>query len=238
MALLELEHVAKRYGQGSRTVVVLRDVCLQLEASEIVAVWGPRRSGRSTLLRVATGIEEPDSGVVHFAGRELAGGGGELLGNGVGYCRKTLRRDVDSVLDGVKAGLLGCEVRPSAARERARGALERAGATHCAALRPHELDGADAVRVGVARALALQPKLLVIDEPTLGMNAAAGDGVLLLLRSLADEGIAILMSTGETPALSGADRALTLEDGKLHGGSDPEPASIHYIARHRRPASA
>ena len=73
------------------------------------------------------------------------------------------------------------------------------------------------MRVALARALALEPSLLVIDEPTRGVDLLERDAILALLRSLADEGIAVLISTGEATALAGADRALSLADGELRG---------------------
>ena len=72
MSLLELERVAKRYRDGQLERVVLREVSLDLDGGELAVVWGLRRSGRSTLLRVAAGIEAPDEGVVRFDGRDLA----------------------------------------------------------------------------------------------------------------------------------------------------------------------
>ena len=84
--LLELEEVSKRYGRGLGAIV-LRDVSLALEPGELVAIWGRRRSGRSTLLRIAAGIERPDAGVVRFQGSDLAGPRGDVLGGGIGYCQ-------------------------------------------------------------------------------------------------------------------------------------------------------
>ena len=78
MTLLELEHVSKRYRRGEH--VALDDVSLVIDAGEMVMVWGERRSGRSTLLRIAAGIETPDAGVVRFAGGDLAERRGEVLG--------------------------------------------------------------------------------------------------------------------------------------------------------------
>jgi len=231
MSLLSLERVTRRYGRSSHERVVLRDVSFELDSGELVAVWGLRRSGRSTLLRVAAGIEAPDTGVVYFAGRKLDGGG--ELGSGIGYCRRAFRgAEGGIVLDELMVAPLAHGVRPSAARSRARTALERSGAERCATRRLNELDGAEAMRVTIARALALQPSLLVIDEPTNGVDLIERDPILSLLRSLADEGIAVLISAGEATGLSGADRALSLADGELRGSRLPELAPV--VSLHRQ----
>jgi ABC-type multidrug transport system ATPase subunit len=230
MSLLSLERVSRRYGRSSHERVVLRDVSFELDSGELVAVWGLRRSGRSTLLRVAAGVEAPDTGAVYFAGRKLDGGG--ELGSGIGYCRRAFRgAEGGIVLDELVVAPLAHGVRPSAARSRARAALERSGAEHCATRGLNELDGAEAMRVTIARALALQPSLLVIDEPTNGVDLIERDGILSLLRSLADEGIAVLISAGEATGLSGADRALSLADGELRGSRLPELAPVVNLHR-------
>jgi ABC-type multidrug transport system ATPase subunit len=233
MSLLELRSVSKRYGRGTRQRIALTDVSLDVEPGEIVSVWGRRRSGRSTLLRVAAGIETPDSGTVCFEGRDLRGRCGEMLGRGIGYCRTTFHAsEGDAVLDHLTVGQCARGVTPQAAAERAREALQRAGALACTSLRPGELDCDELVRVAIARALVLEPRLLLIDEPTIGVDPLARDAILLLLQSLARQGIAVLASTGESTGLSGA-RALALSDGELHGRSAPELAPVVHL---RRPA--
>jgi ABC-type multidrug transport system ATPase subunit len=230
MSLLSLEHVSRRYGHSSHVRVVLRDVSLELDSGELVAVWGLRRSGRSTLLRVAAGIEAPDTGVVRFAGRKLDGGG--ELGSGIGYCQRTVRgSEGRTVLDELLMAQLAHGVRPAAARLQARTALEHCGVGDRATRGLHELDGSEATRVTIARALALQPSLLVIDEPTNGVDLIERDGILSLLRSLSREGIAVLMSAGEATGLSGADRALSLADGELRGSRHPELAPVVTLHR-------
>lgn len=232
LSLLSLEHVGKLHREGTRERMLLRDVSLELRAGELGVVWGLRRSGRSTLLRVAAGVERPDSGVVRFEGRDLAAHGEELVGGGIGYCQKTFRTSGGrTVSEQVLGRLLGRGVAPAAARSRARIALERAGVEHCASLRPRELDGAEAVRVALARTLALGPRLLVIDEPVKGVELTERDGILTLLRSLADEGIAVLASTGESPGLTGADRGFTLGGGELHGSPVAELAPVVPLRR-------
>ncbi|MGC2373977.1 MAG: ATP-binding cassette domain-containing protein [Solirubrobacteraceae bacterium] len=234
MTLLEVEHVGQRHRRGTHERVVLRDVSLELDSGELVAIWGLRRSGRSTLLRIAAGIEPPDAGAVRFAGRDLARDG--VLGSGIGYCWRRLGDpEAGGVLDELVVAQLAWGVPLSTARSQALAALERVGAEQCDARVLRELDTAETMRVMVARALVLQPSLLVIDEPTAGVDLLARDGILSLLRSLADEGIAVLTSTGEATALSGADRALSLTEGDLRGSFAPELAPVVPL---RRRASA
>jgi len=233
MSLLELEHVSKFYGRNLRERVGLRDVSLEIDPGEFVAIWGKRRSGRSTLLRIAAGVETPDEGAVRFEGRDLSARGGEMLGGGIGYCRRAFGASEGRVvLDHLIVGQIARGVSPPLAGRRARAALERAGVERCASRRPGELGSGEAVRVAIARALAFQPCLLLLDEPTLGVDLLERDGILLLLHSLAKEGIAVLTSTGEATGLSEA-RALHLSDGELHGTSTRELAAVVPL---RRPA--
>jgi ABC-type sugar transport system ATPase subunit len=232
MSLLALEGVGKAYRDGARERVVLREVSFELEAGELAVVWGLRRSGRSTLLRVAAGVERPDSGAVRFDGRDLAEHGEELIGGGIGYCQRIFRRaGGETALEQTIGAALASGLGPAAARTRACAALERTGAIECATLGVHELDTAEALRVALARTLVLGPRLLVIDEPVRGVEIAERDGILALLRSLADEGIAVLASAGESVGLSGADRALSLGGGTLRASPLPEPATVLPLRR-------
>jgi len=235
MTLLALERVGKRYTAGRLERVVLDEVSLSLDAGELVAVWGMPRSGRSTLLRIAAGIEVPDTGVVRFAGHDLRTPGNRALGHGIGYCRSAPRdREGGAVLDEVVLGPRARGAGHSAAATRARAALARVGAGGCAHHALNELDGAEAVRVSLARALVLDPSLLVIDEPVTGVDLLHRDEVLALLRSLADDGIAVLMTVSESTALAGADRALRIGGGGLGGSIDPELAPVSDLALRRQ----
>jgi putative ABC transport system ATP-binding protein len=238
MSLLELRHVAKRYRDGELERAVLRDVSLQIGSGELTVVWGLRGCGRSTLLRAAAGVETPDSGVVLFEGRDLAKHGEEILGAGVGYCQKTLQGGAQRVEEVVIVPLLASGVSRPLARSRAGAALERAGVASCATLRVSALETAEIVRVALARVLAHDPRVLVIDDPIQGVDLLARDGILGLLRSLADEGMAVLASTTDSTALSGADRTLVLSEGKLRGPPPAELAPVLELRPAARPASA
>lgn len=227
MSLLQLEHVSKRFRHGARYVEVLRDVSLELHQCELVSVWGLRHAGRSTLLRIAAGLEAPDSGVVRLRGRALSIGRGPLAG-AIAYCQPALHTTTESrlVLDELIAAQLALGIRPSGARARALLALERAHARHCDVRRPCELDRAEAARVGIARALLQGPSVLVIDEPTTGVDPFERDRILELLRSLSRDGTAVLMSVDKGTSLFASDRALSLSYGELRGHVAPELAPV------------
>jgi ABC-type sugar transport system ATPase subunit len=230
--VLELENISKRYREAQRERVVLRDVTLEVREAELVAVWGTRRSGRTTLLRIAAGIETPDAGEVRFRGRRVAGHNGVALGQGIGYVQKSLRgNEEQAVLEQVAAVALARGARVAQAREQARTALRRVEAEHSAAMRINELTGGEALRVALARALCPSPSLLVIDEPTATARFGERDEILTLLGRLAADGLAILASVSEPDELAAAHRALTLSDGELRGRSSPSLAPVVALRR-------
>ena len=224
MALLSFEGVGKRYRYGRREVVVLDDVWLEVDAGDHLAVWAGRRAGKSTLLRVAAGIELADTGVVRFDGRILA----ELPR----IARERLLRDeigvVATSLDGWDGGRLtrvveylavslladGWTSRHAAARARA--VLERVGAAQCADLRPGELSLGERTRVAIARGLIQEPRLLLVDEPAATPSPGEQGEIRDLLRSLGRSGELTLIVASEEPAiLRGARRVVSLSDGRV-----------------------
>jgi len=233
MPLLELEHVSKHRGQR----VALDDVSLVIETREMVTIYGERRSGRSTLLRVASGIEtldKGDKGVVRFDGADLAPYRGQVRA-GISYCRTTFRRDRGpTVLDQLIAGQLSRRVARPVALPCALQALERVAAERCGVFRITELRAEETIRVAIARSLTADPSLLIVDEPTLGLDPAERDGILELLRSIADEGVSILTSTGTGTDFLGSDRVLSLGKGRLRGELVPELAQVTDLSHHRR----
>lgn len=233
MSLLALAHVGALH-RTEQERPLLSDICLQLDAGEMVGIWGRRGSGRSTLLRIAAGLQSAHSGQVLFAGRRLRGPA--CFTGGIAFCGPHFRAgDAWSVQREIVEVQLARGVTRVRARARARWALERAGAAHCAERRLRSLPAGDATRARLALALTSDPRLLLIDDVIAGVDLADRDPILCLLRCLADEGMAILTSTDEPPALAGCDRALTLSDGRLEGRLTPDLAEVLPL-RHAAPA--
>lgn len=225
MTLLRIDNVTKRYSTGRREYVALRGVSLELDAGELVSVWGLRRSGRTTLLRTAAGIELPDSGSVHFRGRQLSAGGDGILGVEIGYANaQFMPTQGRTVVDHVAVGLLAHGVPVERARSRAYEALSRVDAASCADVEPRLLDSAEMMRASIARVMTLEPELLLLDEPINGVDLLQRDQILGLIRSLADDGTAVLMTTGDVVTI--ADRMLAIDGGELRGDVTPEVADV------------
>jgi ABC-type multidrug transport system ATPase subunit len=238
MSLLAIERVSKRVGSGARARIVLRDISLELDPAEYAVVWGLRGSGRSTLLRLAAGVQAPDSGSVRFEGRVLKGSGDEL-GQGIGYCHNHFGAgEGRNPLDVVMMGLLARGIGAADARVAATAALERCELSERARVPLGDLDAEERIRLSLARSLALSPRLLIVDEPTSGVELLQRDGILALLRTLSDSGIAVLASTGEPAGLSGADRTLALGDGGLRGQLEPQLAEVVPLRDSARRAAA
>lgn len=227
MSLLSVERVSKRYRRGMREFVALREVSVEVDRGELVAVLGTRRSGRSTLLRLAAGLERPDEGVVRFDGFDLSSARG-ALGRRLCFCHPAFSAmEGRRAIDHVASPLLAQGASLGEARHTAELTLSRVSAERCATMRPDELDGAERMRVAIARALVSRPDLIVVDDPTAPAGVMQGDALLRLLRSLtADGGPGVLMSTDDAMCVAGATRVLLLDEGRLRPEADTPPAEV------------
>jgi putative ABC transport system ATP-binding protein len=220
-AVLSARSLCKAFGAGPARVEALRGIDLDVAAGEFVAVTGSSGSGKSTLLHLFAGLELPTRGTVRVDGVDLG----------------VLSDDQRAVLRITKVGLifqsfhlletlsaeenvalpLAIARRPAAeARRRAESLLALVGLAGRARHRPGELSGGEQQRVAIARALALKPRVLLADEPTGNLDSRCGDGILALLRGLADECRQTLLLVTHNPEHARrADRIIALRDGRV-----------------------
>ncbi len=192
--IVELDRVTVAY----RTVTVLEEVSLKVFRGSFLAVIGPNGAGKTTLLKVILGLVRPVEGTVRVFGRDPRHLGAER--RAIGYVPQTAAVDrhfplrvADVVMMG-RYGRIGLVRRPSAAdREAARRAMERTGVTHLANSPLGRLSGGQRQRVLLARALACEPELLILDEPAAGVDVPATESLYELLRDLHKDGLTTLL---------------------------------------------
>ncbi|HEY2536406.1 MAG TPA: ATP-binding cassette domain-containing protein [Solirubrobacteraceae bacterium] len=221
--LLSFANVGKRFPDGGREITVLEGVSFEVDAGVFVGLYGARRSGKSTLLRIAAGIEQPDAGTVRFDGRSLEGMNGSQRG-------RLLRRELafmasgawrphpgESVVDHVAMSLGSDGLTIREARRRALRALERVGVTASCADEPAgSLSLADRTLVMLARAIVHEPRLLLVDEPAVMPSLSDRGRFYVLLREIArEQDMALLVVSEEMGALQGAGLMMSISGGEV-----------------------
>jgi ABC-type multidrug transport system ATPase subunit len=239
VSVLELERVSKRFRKGRRELVALNDVSLEVETGEVVCITGARGSGRTTLLRIAAGVEQADEGRVRIAGVDLRTAGPEACRQVVVCNTRFLPAHGRDVTEHVMMPLLAVGVSRDEAGLRAHRALKRIGAEELAFEAPDALIPAELVRVALARAVVRDPRVLVIDEPANGVDPLERDPLLSSIQAIArSSGIAVLLTAGETTSVTGADRVLRLSEGELLGRTAPASAEVVQLRRPSRESSS
>ncbi len=222
MMVLEAIDLAKTYtGGDGGLLTVLDGVRLEVARGEMVAIVGASGAGKSTLLHLLGALDTPTRGAVRIDGRSLAGLDDDALSTlrnrSIGFVFQFhhLLREFSAV-ENVMMPLRLSGASPAKARGRAEDLLGRVGLEGRMQHRPSELSGGEQQRTAVARALAMEPALLLADEPSGNLDHANSERLHDLLSSLArDLSIAMVVVTHNRSLASRADRVLLLEDGTL-----------------------
>ena len=217
-AVLTFNDVTLLHGDGDETVRALDDVTLEVAAGEFVAIVGPSGAGKSSLLAVAGALTTPTSGTVRLEDIELHTLPQSRLTRirreriGFVFQSGNLIPSLTSI-DQVRLPLTFGPVRnPRDPLE----LLAEVGMEHKARRRPHELSGGERQRIGIARALATRPDLLLVDEPTAALDLQrAQDVVGLLARETREQDVATVMVTHDYDVLHHCDRVLEMIDGSI-----------------------
>lgn len=217
---VQLEKVCKNYGD-SQVVHALRDIDLSVAQGERVAVMGPSGSGKSSLLNLICGLDDPTSGTVSVAGIALSDLNDDqrtrMRREKIGMIFQTF--NLLPTLSAVENAALPLRLqgmRRKEAEHRATAMLERVGLKTRIKHRPDEMSGGERQRVAIARALIFSPPLLLGDEPTGNLDSATGEEILSLLDDLHKEfNSTLFLVTHNDLAASFCDRVITLRDGRI-----------------------
>ena len=219
MPALRFVNVSKHYAVADRLVPALRDISLEIEYGEFVALVGRSGCGKSTLLNLAGAMDLPSSGQVHIGDMPTSGMGDRELTavrrNQVGFVFQFFQLlPTLSAVENVELPLLLAA--RSDARQRALAALDLVDLAGLADRLPHQLSGGQMQRVAIARALVHAPKLLLADEPLGNLDSETAEGILELMQKLnRDLGTSIVMATHSMTSTARAERVLRLSDGRM-----------------------
>lgn len=223
--LIELRKVSKAYDVAAGKFLALKEVDMQAEAGEFVAVVGKSGSGKSTLVNMITGIDTPTSGEVFVATTAVHALDQEQLavwrGRNVGVVFQFFQLlPTLTIAENIILPMDFCHTFPvNERRARAISLLEKVGIAEQADKLPADLSGGQQQRAAIARALANDPPLIVADEPTGNLDSATADAVMGLFANLAAEGKTVLMVTHERDLSRFFTRSIALADGMIVNGA-------------------
>ncbi len=241
MKLLEINHLRKNFGE----LQVLKDISLSVEEGEVVSIIGPSGSGKSTLLRCATMLETMDGGELVYMG-ETAAAGDPCI-----YAPKRQLKQIKkcfglvfqsfhlfphyTVMKNIIDAPVSVEkISKKEAEERAWKLLKQLGLEDKAESYPYQLSGGQQQRVSIARALALQPRILFFDEPTSALDPELTIEVLKVIKELAKEHMTMIIVTHEMQfAKEVSDRIIFMEQGVIQEQGTPEEIFASENARVR-----
>ncbi|MGN8048104.1 ABC transporter ATP-binding protein [Curtobacterium sp. 22159] len=215
---IEFVDVHQGYGSGENRVHALRGVDLRIERGEYVAIMGPSGSGKSTLMNILGCLDVPERGVYRLAGQDVGARTEDELarirGRALGFVFQSFNLIPRmTALANVALPMAYAGVGRPEQRERATAALRRVGLEARADHLPAELSGGQQQRVAVARALVMEPTLVLADEPTGNLDSASTEDVLSVFDSLAAEHRTIVVITHEQDVAERAGRVLVVADG-------------------------
>jgi putative ABC transport system ATP-binding protein len=218
--LIRLENISRRYEMGSETVHALRDVSLNIQRGEYVAIMGPSGSGKSTLMNLLGCLDTPTSGRYDLNGTDVSemddNDLADVRNREIGFVFQTFNLlPRSNALHNVELPLIYSGMDSDTRRERALQALSNVGLSDRVHHKPNELSGGQRQRVAIARALVNSPSILLADEPTGNLDSKTGIEIMALFEDLANKGNTIIVVTHEEDVARHARRILRIRDGNI-----------------------
>lgn len=222
--LIELKNINKSYRNGDQELQVLKDISLEVEEGEFVAIMGPSGSGKSTLMNIIGMLDRPTTGEYHLGSEEVAKLGDKKLAKvrnkQIGFVfQQFFLLSKLNALQNVELPLIYAGVSTSKRRKLAEEFLEKVELTERSHHLPSELSGGQKQRVAIARALVNNPSIILADEPTGALDTKTGNQIMQLLVELNKEGKTIIMVTHEPEIAAYAKRQIVIRDGVISSDS-------------------
>lgn len=225
--LIELKGINKTYKNGDQELRVLKDIDLEVEKGEFVAIMGPSGSGKSTLMNVIGLLDRPTSGEYFLEGQEVGNLSEKKLARvrneQIGFVfQQFFLLSKLNAFQNVELPLIYAGVHPAKRKEIAEQYLEKVELGSRMHHLPSELSGGQKQRVAIARALVNQPAIVLADEPTGALDTKTGEQIMDLLTKLNQEGKTIIMVTHEPEIAAFAHRRIVIRDGVISSDSKLE----------------
>lgn len=225
--LIELKGINKTYKNGDQELRVLKDIDLEVEKGEFVAIMGPSGSGKSTLMNVIGLLDRPTSGNYFLDGQEVGNLSEKKLAHvrneQIGFVfQQFFLLSKLNAFQNVELPLIYAGVHPAKRKEIAEQYLEKVELGSRMHHLPSELSGGQKQRVAIARALVNQPAIVLADEPTGALDTKTGEQIMDLLTKLNQEGKTIIMVTHEPEIAAFANRRIVIRDGVISSDSKLE----------------
>jgi putative ABC transport system ATP-binding protein len=224
MGLISARHISKVFGESPGAVVALKDVSLDIEKGEFIAIMGPSGSGKTTFLSILGAMSAPTCGEVVIDGVSLYSLSVEELADfrarRLGFVFQQLH--LISYLNAIENVMLPLLISREHAslKDIACSALQQVGLVHKAHYLPGQLSSGEQARVAIARAIVKAPPIILADEPTGNLDSRTGQDIVHLLQAANERGHTIIMVTHNKDVAGGAQRLLYLRDGMITAGDE------------------